>query len=463
MAYTPRLTANVGRTLEVKLELRGLLVVNSLVADTPPACSPCATTALPFPWPKHPPSYELNSRKLALLQSKLQLLAEKRRSILRKLDAVIYPVNTLPSDIMAEIFMHYVDKSLIQSVPSSLNTDSPLRLASVCSAWRRVALSFPRLWAVLRLSWCPLSVTGREKLLHCWLSRAGGCLLDLQLKGRDLTPAISDAIAHYAPQLRSLTLGPYLGSQLSQFAAAPQLRKVSFSASDPSWAKLPWNQITSLDLLHRTPSLEVLKAAPNLEMLSLRALDSDNDSEEFDDGQTLVPIVMTKLHTLIIYPSSSSSNCSIFDHLALPALRTLELGGDLNIEQLGALIGRSACTLTEMHLHDQTAVETIGYLNLSESIERLTIELGDDWRERFMEEEDADAENTYCLELFGFFSSGRLPALKALSFDEFPMTVDAYWLQPMLGLRREGNGAANFESFRLGLNIHIEWPAGQTP
>jgi hypothetical protein len=269
-------------------------------------------------------------------------------------------------------------------------------------------------------------------------------------------------------------------------AAAPQLRKVSFSASDPSWAKLPWNQITSLDLLHRTPSLEVLKAAPNLEMLSLRALDSDNDSEEFDDGQTLVPIVMTKLHTLIIYPSSSSSNCSIFDHLALPALRTLELGGDLNIEQLGALIGRSACALTEMYLHDQTAVETIGYLNLSESIERLTIELGDDWRERFMEEEDADAENTYCLELFGFFSSGRLPALKALSFDEFPMTVDAYWLQPMLGLRREANGAANFESFRLvfkhsalgcseyhvsqlraliaqGLNIHIEWPAGQTP
>jgi hypothetical protein len=187
---------------------------------------------------------------------------------------------------------------------------------------------------------------------------------------------------------------------------------------------------------------------------------------------------MTRLHTLIIYPSSSSSDCSIFDHLALPALRTLELGGDLNIEQLGALIGRLACALTEMHLRDQTAVETIGYLNLSGSIERLTIEFGDHWGERFMMA-DADAENTYCSELFGFFSSGGLPTLKALSFDKFPMAVDAYWLHPMLCSRREAPGVANLESFRLvfkhsdlgcseyhisqlralltqGLNIHIE-------
>jgi hypothetical protein len=100
---------------------------------------------------------------------------------------------------------------------------------------------------------------------------------------------------------------PYLGSQLSQLcfsaletfdiwadhwvyfvaafsAAAPQLREVSFSTSDPSWAKLPWNQITPLDLLHCTPSLEVLKEAPNLEMLLFCAPDSDNDSDEFSDA-----------------------------------------------------------------------------------------------------------------------------------------------------------------------------------
>ncbi|KAJ7274047.1 hypothetical protein C8J57DRAFT_1224927 [Mycena rebaudengoi] len=67
----------------------------------------------------------------ALLQSKLQLLAEKRRSILRKLDAVIYPVNTLPLDIMAEIFMPYVDTSFMEF--SSFTAQPQARLATAFS------------------------------------------------------------------------------------------------------------------------------------------------------------------------------------------------------------------------------------------------------------------------------------------------------------------------------------------
>ncbi|KAJ7227657.1 hypothetical protein C8J57DRAFT_1481561 [Mycena rebaudengoi] len=224
----------------------------------------------------------------ALLQSKLQLLAEKRRSILRKLDAVVYPVNTLPSDIMVEIFMHYVDTSFMEFSGFSMNLrlDSPLRLASVCSAWRRVALSFPRLWAALRLSWRRLSVP-------------------------------------YSP----LTLEPRSAGQLSQLCF---------------------------------PALEALEIWGDQQEFNVTAFIDEEDS---DDAQTLVPIVMTKLHTLVIHPWSISSNCSIFDHLALPALRTLELGGDLNTEQLGALIRRSSSG-------------KIG--------------------ERFMEEEDADAEDNYC-------------------------------------------------------------------
>jgi hypothetical protein len=254
---------------------------------------------------------------------------------------------------------------------------------------------------------------------------------------------------------------------------APQLREVSFSVGSPSLAKLPWNQITSLDLHHCPPSLEVLKQAPNLEMLSFTT--NGEDDEDVDDAQTLVPIVMTKLHTLIIYPWSSS-NCPLFNHLALPALRALEFGS-LEVEQLRALVRRSACAIIKMHLHDQMAAETIGYFDLSESIERLTIEFGGKWR-------DVVAESSYCSELFGFLSRGALPALKALSFDGFPMAVDAYMLQAMLCSRRRIHRIADLESFRprfsdsaqgcseydvsqlraliaLGLNIHIEWTAGK--
>jgi hypothetical protein len=222
--------------------------------------------------------------------------------------------------------------------------------------------------------------------------------LDLQLKGQNFTPAISDAIAHYAPRLRRLTIGLTLAARARQFSQlcfptlealdiradqlgsnvaafigeAPKLREVSFSVGSPSLATLPWNQITSLDLLHRTPSLEVLKQAPNLEMLSFTANDRD-DHEDSDDAQTPVPIVMTKLHTLIIYSWSSSSNFPLFNHLALPALRALEFG-DLDIEQLRALVRRSGCAIIKLHLHDRTAKGTTEYLALSESIERLTLE-----------------------------------------------------------------------------------------
>jgi hypothetical protein len=109
------------------------------VAYAPPDSFALHNNCSPFSMAETPAELRAQLAKIgeeeALLRPKLQLLAEKRRSILRKLDAVIYPVNTLPSDIMAEIFMHYVDKLLIQSMPSSLNPDPPLCLASVCSGW----------------------------------------------------------------------------------------------------------------------------------------------------------------------------------------------------------------------------------------------------------------------------------------------------------------------------------------
>ncbi|KAJ7262985.1 hypothetical protein C8J57DRAFT_1133739, partial [Mycena rebaudengoi] len=89
---------------------------------------------------------ELRAQLERILEEEAALHA-KRQLILRQLDAVVYPVLTLPSDITAEIFMHYVDDPIIENDRhGALNSYSPLLLASVCKAWRSVALSFPRLW-----------------------------------------------------------------------------------------------------------------------------------------------------------------------------------------------------------------------------------------------------------------------------------------------------------------------------
>ncbi|KAJ7262933.1 hypothetical protein C8J57DRAFT_1719165 [Mycena rebaudengoi] len=449
----------------------------------------------------------------AVLQSKLQLLAEERHAILRKLGAVVYPVLTLPSDVTAEIFMHYLGNFPDISYDYNIKTHPPLLLASVCKAWRRLALSFPRLWASLGMYWPPESVIRREQLLQCWLPRAGGCPIDLGLSGSDLTPSMCDTVAQYGSRLRNLSISEKSATQFSlatqrnelcfaalktltvdvdgtfdedgvtitAFSDAPQLREVYIPRGSLSFIKLPWNQLTTLDL-EETLSLKVLKQTPNLEVLSFST--SDSDDEDSDDAWTIVPIVLTKLHTLKIGPFSTFADCNVLHGITLPALRTLEVGQHLDIEPLRSLISRSSCALQTMHLYDRSAQETIECLRLSETLEHLTLEFVSRWAD-FAGEDESGMENEYS-DLFHFLEDGQLPALKTLSFHDFPVHIDAALLTSMLNSRRESRGVARLESFRLafhhaercyeedhvsnlrslltdGSSIHIEWATQGPP
>ncbi|KAJ7262987.1 hypothetical protein C8J57DRAFT_1513223 [Mycena rebaudengoi] len=329
--------------------------------------------------------------RTAALQSQLQLLSEQRQSVLQRLDAAVYPILTLPPEITADIFVHYLVNFPVITYDCASKAYPPLILASVCREWRRVALSFPRLWATLKLKWDPKTVVRREKLLRFWLLRAGGCLLDLDLSDSNLTESTSSsaAIVHIPP--------------------------------------LSWKN----------------------------------------------------LHTLRLHPSSF---WHLFDFLAVPALKTLELGfpieSDLDI--LLSFISRSSCTVQVLHLHNQAPEEIVECLQLFESLEDLTIQYGDLWHTRFEEEYYLKIEDEYCPIVFGFLKErGQLPALKSLSFVDFPMAIDTALLTSMLNSRRRSRGVANLESFKLvfthpegyeeahasklrslvdrGLSIHIEW------
>ncbi|KAJ7262986.1 hypothetical protein C8J57DRAFT_1719207 [Mycena rebaudengoi] len=445
--------------------------------------------------------------KTSALLSQLQLLGEQRQSILQQLDAVVYPVLTLPSDVTAEIFMHYLGNFPVITYYDALQAYPPLLLASVCREWRRVALSFPRLWATLSLKWNPRTVHDREQLLKCWLLRAGGCLLDLDLSDSDLTKSksISAAVVQYAPQLRKLTLtAPQSASHFSSvtggaqlcfpalqaltvnrppttitaFGDAPRLREVCISGGSSSFIALPWHQLMRLDLKYQSAAsaLQVLEQASNLEVLSLWRI-SDSDDEQ-------TPIVMKNLHTLI-HPSSSWGPLYF---LTAPALKTLELGYPTGSDRdaLLSLVSRSSWTVQALHLHDQTAEEIIDTLEQFKSLEYLTIQFGDVWDNRISRYRNGlvEIEDEYCSSVFGFLEKrGQLPALKSLSFIDFPMAMDADLLTSMLNSRHQSHGVANLESFKLvfghpaeegyeeahvsqlralldhGLNIHIEWPA----
>ncbi|KAJ7262983.1 hypothetical protein C8J57DRAFT_1630867 [Mycena rebaudengoi] len=437
--------------------------------------------------------------KTAALLAQLQLLGEQRQSVLQRLDAVVYPVLTLPSEITADIFVHYLGDFPVITYDYALKTYPPLLLAGVCREWRRVALSFPRLWATLSLKWNLRTVHYCEQLLKCWLLRAGGCLLDLDLSGSDLTESrsISAAVVQSTtigepfssetagvqlcfPALQTLTVDlAKLSNEtaITAFGDAPRLREVCMSGGSASFINLPWNQLTRLDLEnHVASALQVLKQTPNLEVLSFR-MRSDPD----DDPP---PIIMKNLHTLRIDPSSS---WGLLHFLTVPALKTLELGypDDSDLDSLLSMVSRSSCAVQVMHLHDHTAGELMDSLRLFESLEHLTIQFGIPWVDRFWGTSRIDrfeSEDEYCSSVFGFLKErGQLPVLKSLSLVDFPMAIDAALLTSMLDSRRQTHGVTNLESFKLvfeapakgyeeahvsqlralvdrGLNIHIEWP-----
>ncbi|KAJ7112955.1 hypothetical protein C8R44DRAFT_561632, partial [Mycena epipterygia] len=87
--------------------------------------------------------------EIARLQMLLLEVTVKRDRLNEFIDpylALLSPARRLPDDVVAEIFA--------VSLPSNRNTilngsESPLLLCHICSAWRNLAFTIPRLWASL--------------------------------------------------------------------------------------------------------------------------------------------------------------------------------------------------------------------------------------------------------------------------------------------------------------------------
>jgi hypothetical protein len=80
----------------------------------------------------------------------LRALDARRKVLKAHLDAYIYPVLTLPNEIVSEIFLHTLPSALSDHCPSS--TQGPLLLGQICRKWREIALFTPALWSNIALT-----------------------------------------------------------------------------------------------------------------------------------------------------------------------------------------------------------------------------------------------------------------------------------------------------------------------
>ena len=140
------------------------------------------------------------------LRELVETMKIKRQSIQKIIDdhnIILSPVRRLPLDILHEIFFHCLPT---HRNPIMKSSESPVLLTRICSSWRAIALSSPRIWSKIHI---PLpgdpsfsSAYGtapdeaslrirRQKImdllrLRCdvvrtWLSRSGTCPLSISI------------------------------------------------------------------------------------------------------------------------------------------------------------------------------------------------------------------------------------------------------------------------------------------
>lgn len=135
------------------------------------------------------PSVEIVGSQTTLIQTDVRANQLKRQNTLP-------PVLQLPSEILAEIFMHMFRYNKIECWVAK----TPMVLGEVCSTWRAVAWSIPQVWCTLSLEFFPdegqdYSNT-KIALLQEWLSRTKNLPLSMTitLGNKNYLPGINQAM-----------------------------------------------------------------------------------------------------------------------------------------------------------------------------------------------------------------------------------------------------------------------------
>ncbi|KAF7343479.1 hypothetical protein MVEN_01780800 [Mycena venus] len=145
---------------------------------------------------------------IAVMQKAIDKLKEERDAVSAFVEAhkaLASPLRRLPLDLIQEIFMACLPTNR-NCVMSAI--EAPVLLGRVCSSWRNISLSTPRLWSRLHVveptrpyndtsGIYETKVAQRLEVANAWLQRSGMCPLSISLESNldhpdeDVTPPLS--------------------------------------------------------------------------------------------------------------------------------------------------------------------------------------------------------------------------------------------------------------------------------
>ncbi|KAF7321058.1 F-box domain-containing protein [Mycena chlorophos] len=311
-------------------------------------------------------------------KARLAQLEARREGILDSLDTIVYPVLSLPVEITAEIFRHYVERAWIGG-PS--NTQGPVVLAAVCRTWREIALSLPALWSNIWLDGMENDPDEErkqmERLFALHLARTGQHPLKLdantmsfdesfaqrligvsarweELSLQILSPDVFPQDILHLPALRDLCVtcdsDEFLDNDsepIIAFSDAPALRKLQLSDVLVEMIVLPWAQLTELVLKDLFPHhcVEILAHTTSLRDLTLEQTRTPHDPA--------APVITSSTVTMLKIRGYMASELAVVDFLTLPALEELQVAvpdSPERYDRLSDFVRRSRCELKSLSI-----------------------------------------------------------------------------------------------------------------
>ncbi|KAF5353712.1 hypothetical protein D9758_008678 [Tetrapyrgos nigripes] len=156
----------------------------------------------------------------------LQVEIKRRQHVAAKLKNVLAPIKRVPQEIMAEIFLRYIESgphcfsSNMRNARLYDMSPSAVFLSQICSRWRGIVHGDPRLWSRLHLRFDIASYLQKvppKKVIVSWLQRSGSLPIHFSIRiSRDQGPywysdgALKDSyldfLVRFSGRLQSLEL-----------------------------------------------------------------------------------------------------------------------------------------------------------------------------------------------------------------------------------------------------------------
>ncbi|KAJ7659330.1 hypothetical protein DFH06DRAFT_1406506 [Mycena polygramma] len=335
----------------------------------------------------------------ALLERSLSALLSQKAQAQERLDAYKYPVLTLPYDILSEIFKHFLPVyPLCPDLRGGIL--SPVLLTHICRHWREIALTTPILWRALsvtstrplpkseiwldRSRYHPLSIAIHH-LLHP-VSEFLSAVIPYRARWEHLRLSIPasnlSVIKGPMPLLCHLDLsldGPinYSGTPAFTLEESPRLRTVILRGQFATSAvALPWEQLTSLTLLHVTRSQywAILRQTSNLRQCRLTF--HMKSGGPITKNEIALPYL-----TSLSLQTAEKSRC--IDFFIVPALRSLRIPESLflplpGIDGLRSFIAKAGCSLRKLHITGARLENRNLYREAFPSIPKLSFDCPDE-------------------------------------------------------------------------------------